>query len=166
MVVHRRLLAAVAALLLGGAGLAEAGLVTTTAGVAGGELTLRHPGAVTLEADALGERIAGELGTAVIVDARGTGTGWRLRIAATGLESGELSVTGVRVEPLAGRPPTNRVDYPVQVPFGAAKPVDLFSAAPGSGMGTFALTPRVVARLASGAPRRHATVILDLAAGP
>src|SRR5438067_9268213 len=106
MLVRPRLIAVVGGtLLLGAAGIADGGLVTTTAGVAGGELTLRHPGAVTLETDALGEQVAGELGTTVIVDARGSGAGWRLRIAAAGVESGELSVTDVRVEPLAGRPP-------------------------------------------------------------
>src|SRR5207244_8598636 len=122
--------------------------------------------AVVLAADGPDGLVAGDLGTAVVVDARGSGAGWRLRIAAAGLESGELSVTDVRVEPLSGRPPANRVGYPVRVPFGRAEPVDLFSAAPGSGMGTFALTPRVVARLPASEPARHATVILDLAAGP
>jgi hypothetical protein len=166
MFVVARRLVVIGGLLLGTIGLAEGGLVTTTAGIASGELTLRRPDVVALPADPSGLEAVGELGTAVVVDARGSGAGWRLRIAATGVESGELSVTGVRVEALAGRPPANRVAYPVRVAFGAAEPVELFSAAPGSGMGTFALTPRAVARAPVDGGARHATVTLDLAAGP
>jgi hypothetical protein len=166
MQLRPRLLAAAGGiLLLGATGTADGGLVTTTAGIAGGELTMRQPGAVVLEAGGPDQAASGDLGTVVVVDARGSGAGWRLRIAAAGDGAGELSVTGVRVEPRAGRAPTNRIGYPIQVRFGADEPVDLYSAAPGSGMGTFALTARVVARVPAGAVRR-ATVTLDLAAGP
>src|SRR5262245_47433395 len=121
----RRLATGLAAALLVGVGVADAGLITTTAGLAAGELALRQPPPVVLTAEGPGAPVVGDLGRAVVVDARGSGAGWRLRIAATGPADGELSVTAVRVESLAGRPPVNRVDYPVRVPFGQAEPVDL-----------------------------------------
>src|SRR5262245_22156334 len=119
MLLRPYLLAAAAGLaLLGAAGVAEGGAATTTAGVVGGELTLDQPVAVVLAAERPGDPVVGDLGTAVVVDARGSGAGWRLRVAATGPEAGELSVTEVRLESLAGRPPLNRIAYPLRVPFG------------------------------------------------
>src|SRR5437660_722925 len=83
-------------LLAGAAGAGEASVVTTTLGVVAGPLTLAWPTDSRLRAD-LDERgmAAGELGTALVVDARGTGEGWRLRIAASRLEApGGLAVEG------------------------------------------------------------------------
>lgn len=169
----RRFLAA-AVLLLATASAADAGTITTTAGVAAGPLTLSYPERVTLVAAVeSGARIvSGELGTATVVDARGSGEGWRLRIAAgelrgpTGaIDQAQLSIVSVAVTPGSGRAPINRVRYPVAVPFGAPGTVDFFSAASGSGMGTVHLTPRVALELPPGGPF-EGTLTVDVAAGP
>ena len=47
-----------------------------------------------------------------------------------------------------------------------AEPADLLSAAPRSGVGTFALTPRVVAPAPAAGRPQHATVTLHRVAGP
>jgi hypothetical protein len=164
-------------LLAGMAGVAQAAAVTTTLGVVGGPLRLEWPGATLLRAelDERGDAVA-ELGTALVIDARGSGAGWRLRIAASALEAigggstdgAELSVTDVRVETRAGRPPSSAISYPLRVPLGESRPVDLFNAAPGTGMGTVALTPRVTLRVPGGSQggAYQASLTVDVAAGP
>jgi hypothetical protein len=129
-----------------------------------------------IAADGLQE-IAGDLGLARVVDARGSGGGWSLRVTAAveaapgapALPSDALTILAVEVSPEAGSAPLNAIRYPLPVPLaGSAAPTHFFSAAPGTGMGTVAVRPEVRLRLPAAAPEGayRAQVTIGVVAGP
>src|SRR5207245_2790582 len=78
---------------------------------------------------------------------RGGGAGWLMCGRAwqkpSRRSAAALAVEEVDVETRAGRPPTNRIVYPLPVPLADAPPARFVSAAPDSGMGSFRILPRV-----------------------
>lgn len=103
-----------------------------------------------------------------VTDARGTGEGWHVTVAqeTLGADALPVSVVGASERCLAGSctAPVNVVAYPSELsPGGPA--ADVFSARPGSGQGSFAITPRL--RVASGASRAaDIALTFTVASGP
>ena len=91
---------------------------------------------LSIASGSLSARVQDETATSVrlrVVDARGTGAGWSLRLAA---RSGRLVVTSVRVSCAAGSTctlPRTAVSYPVTL--GGTQRTRVLDAAPRTGMG-------------------------------
>jgi hypothetical protein len=132
---------------------------TARATIKGGSLTeSTSPNGVNLDVDKKATLATYSLPITVI-DARGTGNGWKLMITSTRfltidkdkkpdvdqLPGNASRITKVSVSCAAGSTctkPTSSVSYPLVIPAATTPPksVKFFNAAPGSGMGGFLLT--------------------------
>src|SRR2546421_10609383 len=117
-----------------------------------------------------------------VIDARGSGKGWKLTITSTRFKmtssKGELptnasSITGVSLSCNAHSTctnPTNSISYPLIVPAGnpLPRPVKFFNASVKSGLGKFLLSMMVNVTIPHGTnPGTYSsTVILAIANGP
>lgn len=148
-------------------------------GVAAGPLTLSARSGPSAASQLNGtDRLATSSFTLDVSDATGSGAGWSLGISATPLTTGgptprtlpvdAMRITGVVAACAAGTctDPVNTVAYPLTVPTDA--PVPFFTAAPGSGMGAFTVTPTVEITIPANAyAGTYATTItLSIVSGP
>ena len=144
-------LASMAALAISALGVVAAGDTEGTAEVTGGDLTMTAPlthnfGTVVL--DGTNQTITSGSLVLNVKDARGTGAGWHINIAATtfsdGVVDGEtlatdaLKVTEASSVAVTGTNAVNNVPYALTVPVTAVK---LFNAAVDTGMGEINVTP-------------------------
>ena len=182
MSLRKNLLAAAAsaALVVATVGEAVAGNVTTTGGVKAGPLTLTNAPTLSLSTTLDGSNlvVTGSLGESTVIDATGSGAGWRLTIAGTTfknaagktLPSDALTITGVTVVKNSGKAPTNTTSYPVTVPTAASAPaaVKFASAAADSGMGKFTITPAIALAVPADAYAGDyaSTLTISIVAGP
>ena len=182
MTLRRNLLAAAATavLLLGTVGEAVAGNVTTTGGVKAGPLTLTNAPTMSLTTTLDGSDlvVTGSLGDSTVIDATGSGAGWRLTIAGTtfknaagkALPSDALTISGVTVVKNSGKAPTNTTSYPVTVPTADSAPpaVKFAAAAADSGMGKFTVTPSIALAVPADAYAGDygSTLTISIVAGP
>jgi hypothetical protein len=179
----RKLLLALGAsgiLLIGTVGTSLAGNVTTTGGVRSGPLTLTTTPTVSLSTTLDGSDllVSGSLGASTVVDATGSGAGWRLTIAGTTFKSAAgktlpadaLTITGVTVVKNSGKSPTNTTSYPVTVPMAATAPaaVKFAAAAADSGMGRFTVTPAIALEVPADAYAGDyaSTLTISIVSGP
>src|SRR5919201_2411733 len=83
-------LVASGALLAASVGPSLAGVVTTTAGITGGSVTITTPGTVNLSATLSGDDqvVAGTLGSSRVKDASGLGQGWQVQVSGTVFTTG------------------------------------------------------------------------------
>jgi len=169
------LIVAAAALAVAAAAFASSTLTATAtvAGTAGISLNLPANPSVSATIDGTDQTVSYSplLG---VVDARGTGAGWNLTIAATALSDGSghtlnQSVSAVSSACHAGSTCTNAtssgITYPLSVSTTAAK---FFNAALNSGMGKVDVTPTIQIAIPgnSYAGTYTSTVTLATATGP
>ena len=176
MQIRRLAVLAVAAAALAAATVAAASTLTTTAtvtGTAGISLNLPANPSIT-------DTLSGSDQTVTyspvlgVVDARGTGAGWNVTIAATTFSDGAGhslaagSVTGVTSVCHTGSTctaPTNSIGYPLTLSTTAAK---VFNAAANTGLGAVDVTPTVSVAIPGNAyaATYTSTVTLAAATGP
>lgn len=116
-----------------------------------------------------------------VSDTTGSGAGWSLGISATplttggpaarALPTGAMTITGVVASCAAEicTAPVNTIGYPLTVPTGpAVQPVPFFTAAPGTGMGAFTVSPTVEIAIPANAYADHSTstITLSIVSGP
>lgn len=161
-------------------GVGSAASISTTGGVRSGPLTLALGPSASLSTTLSGDDLVlrGELSSATVVDATGSGTGWKLTIAGTPfknaagkvLPSDALVITGLTTVRHSGREPANTVTYPLVVPLSenGATPVRFAAAAPDSGMGRFTLTPAIALTVPADtyAGDYGSTLTISVVAGP
>jgi hypothetical protein len=166
---------------IGGSAIVYANSSPVTATVSGGSLSKSNPTQVSLNVTKKASLVTYTLPITVI-DARGTGAGWKLTITSTQfitsngknqLPTNASSITGVGV--LCGtnstcKKPVNSVSYPLIVPAGNSppKPVKCFNAAINTGLGKFSLSMMVNVTIPASAPTGTytSTIYLTVASGP
>ena len=178
------------AIAIGGSAVAYAGSgpnTTVRATIKGGSLTeSTSPDGVHLDVDRRARLATYSLPIAVI-DARGTGNGWKLMITSTRfltidkdkkpdvdqLPGNASRITKVSISCVAGSTctkPTNSVSYPLVIPAASTPPksVKFFNAVQGSGMGGFLLTMMANVSIPAGTePGIYISIItLTIANGP
>jgi hypothetical protein len=179
---RRRLFAvgAAAFILIASVGDAVAGNVTTTGGVKAGPLTLTTAPSVSMTTTLDGSDliVTGNLGESTVVDATGSGAGWRLTIAGStfknaagkALPADALTISGVTVVKNSGKSPTNTTSYPVTVPTADTAPpaVKFAGAAADSGMGKFTVTPAIALAVPADAYAGDyaSTLTISIVSGP
>lgn len=170
-----------AALALGFVVPALADTVTGSATITGGQLTEVASGGPTFSATLDGtDQTATSSFNVDVVDATGTGSGWKLQIAMDQFATADAephtlpldatSVTNVTAASSGtSTAPVNSVTYPLVVPAGAsATPATLFSADANTGMGSFTLTPDLSVSIPANsyAGTYTSTITLSIVSGP
>jgi len=150
--------------------------------VTGGPLTMsaRSGPSVTSQLDGTDRRVTSSF-TLDVSDATGSGAGWSLGISATPFTTGgpaghalpadAMTITGVVAACASGTctDPVNAVAYPLTVPTGTeVQPVPFFTAAPGTGMGAFTVSPTVEIAIPANAYAGSytTTITLSIVSGP
>lgn len=150
--------------------------------VTGGPLTMsaRSGPSVASQLDGTDRRVTSSF-TLDVSDATGSGAGWSLGISATPFTTGgptsralpadAMTITGVVTSCAAGTctDPVNTIAYPLTVPTGpAVPPVPFFTAASGTGMGAFTVSPTVEIAIPANAYAGHytTTITLSIVSGP
>jgi WxL domain surface cell wall-binding len=162
--------AIVATMAVAGAALAlgVSGTITGTAGIA------IDPGSAPSFTDTLSgsDQTVSYQPNLTVTDARGTGAGWHLTVAATALSDGthslSQSITGVNESCVSGSTctlPTNSVSLPVSM---ASSGSSFYSSASGYGLGKVAVNPTVSVAIPgnSYAGSYSSTVTFATVAGP
>lgn len=167
---------------IGGSAIAYAGSGPVTATVNGGSLTeSKATNQVSLNLQKGVKSVNYTLPIAV-VDARGSGAGWKLTITSTQfitsngknqLPTNASSITGVNIScgtHSTCKKPVNSISYPLVIPADTQPPppVKCFNATVNTGMGKFSLSMMVQVTVPASAPSGTytSTIYLTAASGP